>query len=209
MGTITSLFKFGMVSGSPKVTFTGTGAVANTAGTTDYPLKSPLAGYRPIDLQYNCAAASGSSRLIYARTVGTVANSGGFESVRAYSLAKAAVSQMHGLHGTAEISTAGSITGEACGVRATIATITGLTLNTGHYMAIRLDSDLTSVLTGVPAAAFIGVYDVGAQHMPNFLYIDSSASSIKTGTTASTAAGCLKVNDGGTVKYIQLFTTAT
>jgi hypothetical protein len=82
-------------------------------------------------------------------------------------------------------------------------------LSGGNLVALRLDSDLSSAVTGLTAAAFIGCYDVQSTKMPFFAYIDASATGIKTGTTGGTAAGCLKVLDGGTTKYIQLFSAVS
>jgi hypothetical protein len=203
------LFDIKVFKGIPKMTLTCMGASKNDESTSCYHLKSAVADTRLFDLQMNDASTSGDSRVIYARKLNSAINAAGGEAIRAYLLVSAATGGAHGIHATAEVTTGGSVSGEIAGVRATIATAASLTLASGHLLSLRLDSALETAVTGVTKNAFIGCYDVGTYHVLNFLYIDASASGVTTGTTASTAAGCLKVMHNGTQKYVQLFSTAT
>lgn len=184
---------------------TGGGATNGSGGA--YP-QYASANTSVLDLRGEHLAA-GTGRMIYARYRAKTSNVSG-DAVRAYAEALGvAATDVHGLHATAQVSAAGSIAGLMAGVRATAAVVTGLTLSGGNLMALRLDSDLSSAVTGLTACAYVGLYDVTATKMPFFLYIDASATGCKGATTAATAAGTLKVNDGGTTKYIQLWGAAS
>lgn len=138
------------------------------SSTDSDPIVSSVADTRFIEAYFKSLATSGDNRGLYLRM--DFAAVGGGDGARIYALAKAAIATMQGLHATAQIATGGSITGLIDGVRATLATSSGLTLSGGSAYALRVDSDLGSAVTGMTKAAFFGVSDVnGTNKMPLFM----------------------------------------
>jgi hypothetical protein len=152
--------------------------------------------------------ASGTSRIVYARLRAKTSCASG-EAVRAYAEAMTAVTDVHGLHATAQVSAGGSVTGEMAAVRATVAAVSGLTLSAGTLAALRLDSDLSSAVTGMTTVAWIALTELQSNKVPFLLATDFSSGGCIGATTGATAGGTLKVSINGTTKYIQLFNSAS
>lgn len=176
------------------------------SSSDNQPVESSVADTRFFEMFANVAATSGDNRGAYLRTHFT--GGGGGETLRAYSVAMAAVATMHGAHVTGEIGAAGSISGLLAGLRATLATATGLTLTAGSASALRLDSDLASTVANMTVAAFIALADNGAQKMPFFLDLTGVVSAATsawrgTGTVSGFTLGGLRVKmPDGSVGYI-------
>ena len=151
------------------------------------------------------SATSGDNRGLYWKHDLTGAGASG-DAGRFYGVAKAAVANIQGLHATGQIGAAGSVSGEVVGVRATAATSTGLTLSGGSMYALRIDSDLSSAVTGLTTAAMIGIYDVnGTNKMPYFLHFDASATSVIAADTSNLPAAAtykIKCRVGSTDFYL-------
>lgn len=151
------------------------------------------------------SATSGDNRGLYWKHDLTGAGASG-DAARFYGVAKAAVANIQGMHATGQIGTAGSVTGEVVGARATAATSTGLTLSGGTMYALRVDSDLSSAVTGLTTAAFIGIHDVnGTNKMPYFLDFDASATACIAADTSNLPAAAthkIKCRVGGTDFYL-------
>lgn len=160
-------------------------------------------------------ATTGDLRASYNKMY--VAGAGGSgDAVRAYALAEAAAATLHGIHATAEVNKGTGVTGEAAGVRATVASATGLTLSGGTYAPLRLDSSLKSAL-GATDLSWIYMADLESNKITNFLNlaaVDTDAMYIAAGTSANSAGksdGCaaqkvLKCKVNGATVYIPVFT---
>lgn len=176
----------------------------------------PSAGYptytgtsnKLLDLRAIFSTAAGDNRVIYARAQYTGTTAQG-EAGRFYAEGKSTITSIHGIHATGQVSAGGSIVGEIVGARVTLATATGLTLSGGTAYALRIDSDLVSAVTGLTACAAIGVIDGQTNKMPVLIHFDSSATGMIGATTAATAAGTIKVNHAGTIKYLQMYSSAS
>lgn len=150
------------------------------SSTNNDPIVSDKADTRFIEAYFKSMATSGDNRGLYLRM--DFAAVGGGDGARIYALAKAAIGTMQGLHATAQIATGGSITGLIDGIRATIATSSGLTLSGGSAYALRVDSDLASAVTGMTKAAFLNFTDLNdTNKMP--LFADFSGLSKGDGAT--------------------------
>lgn len=132
------------------------------SSTDNKALDSNLANINFMHAYFDSQATSGDNRGFYLRMKHSGAGGGG-EALRAYSIANAALGTMHGAHVTAEVGAAGSISGLIAGMRATLGVATGLTLSAGSAYALRVDSDLASVVTGMTKAAYMNFAQVGAQ----------------------------------------------
>jgi hypothetical protein len=161
-------------------------------------------------------ATTGDNRASYNKLY--VAGKGGSgEAVRAYALAEAAAVTLHGIHATAEVNKGTGVTGEAAGVRATVASATGLTLSGGTYAPLRLDSSLKSAL-GATKLSWVYMEDLESNKIPLFLnmpVVDTDAMFVAAGTGANSAAlagggvaaKVLKCNINGTDYWLPLFSS--
>jgi hypothetical protein len=140
----------------------------------------------------------------------------GGDAVRAYALTTTKPAALHGIHATAEVNAGTGVTGEAAGVRATVASATGLTLSGGTYAPLRLDSSLKSAL-GATDLSWIYTEDLETNKIGNFLNMavaDTDTMYISAGTSANSAGksdGCaaqkvLKCKVNGATVYIPVFT---
>jgi len=116
--------------------------------------------------------ATGDNRGLYMRF--ELAGGGGGECARFRTLVTSAVETAHGAHVTGELGTGGSISGLLAGLRATLASVSGLTVSGGTLCALRLDSFLESSIAGATKAGYLGFFDVGTYKAPNFAFFDSS-----------------------------------
>jgi len=137
---------------------------------------------------YLTFTGTGDNRGLYMQTVFGAASGG--ESARFYSLARGAVGTFHGVHATAQIDATGSVSGECAGVRATAATLAGLTLSAGTIASLIVDSDLASDVASMTKASFLRFADNGAQKMP--LFADFAGF-----TTADNTTALLRYKAGG------------
>jgi len=134
-----------------------------------------------LDLRAIFSGNSGDSRVIYARGHYTGTGAQG-ESVRGYShVMGTGATSVHGGHFTGQVSAGGTVTGQLCGARATLATDSGLTLTTGTGHVLQLNSDLASAW-GSGASAIIGVNDLQSNKIA---YLLDSSLGVDSGTGTS------------------------
>lgn len=168
---------------------------------------------------YTNSATSGDSRAVYAKLTLTGASGMGGEAGRFYALTSGKPDSLHGVHATAQVLGGTGVAGEAAGLRATIASTTGLTLSAGTYAALRLDSDLNSALNATDAS-WIYITDLQSNKIGMFINaptVDTSTMYIAAGTSAGSAGksdGCaaqkvLTCKIGGSLVYIPVFTQNT
>lgn len=196
--------------------FTSDGSIDN--GTSSSPISYTTAD----NLSQNymtTSTTSGDSRASYNKLILTGASGQSGEAVRAYATTTGKPDAIHGIHATAEVSGGTGVAGEAAGVRATIASATGLTLSAGTYAPLRLDSSLKSAL-GATDASWVYIADLESTKIGNFINmatVDTSTMYIAAGTSAGSAGksdGCaaqqvLKCKINGATVYIPVFTQNT
>lgn len=121
---------------------------------------------------YSSTATSGDVRAMYLKLwVGGAGGSG--EALRSYSLATvASVTQLHGAHITGELNAGTGVSGQCVGVRATVASATGLTVGTGQYVGVRIDSSFKSAM---PASWAIEVYELESNKFGYFLNVTGTS----------------------------------
>jgi hypothetical protein len=111
---------------------------------------------------FKYTAASGTARGMYLITKLAKAGTGSGECIRARTTVSAALTgaiSVHGVHAESRLLSGGSVSGETCGIRATLAAESGATATAGTHYALRLDSDLGVTSTAL-TAAYIGIADV-------------------------------------------------
>lgn len=175
-------------------------------GTSSRPATSTASG-KYLDVYYQTSHTSGDARTAYLwLKMSGVGNSG--EALRAYTLVTGATTAAHGAHITGQIDTAGSVTGEICGVRATFATTTGLTLSGGTAAVLRMDTDLSSAVTGLTSASYIYMEDLNASNkLALFIKgVNLNTSMFGASTGVTTISKHLKCNIEGTDYYLPLCT---
>lgn len=115
-------------------------------------------------------------------------------------------------------------TGIAGGTWGYLELASGGNVNVGGGLVSQVDVPSGATITTVAAGVLIKTNDLGGTHTGNavgiyvpgpgagtfdqFLQLGASTG-MTTGTTGATAAGCLKVMDGSTQKYIQLFSAVS
>lgn len=139
-------------------------ARGTTAGTAH------TAAKKEIDVQ-GSNSGTGDYRAFYGKIILTHASSGSGDAVRGYILTTGGAQAMRGGQFTAEVSTAGSVTGLAVGVEGHIAVTSGLTLNAGTYACIDAETNNESSLLGVTDAAHIRIHDAGTYGMKNIIQL--------------------------------------
>jgi hypothetical protein len=193
--------------------FTSDGKQVN--GTSAAPITATTAG-NGAQTYFTSSTTSGDSRASYNKLFVTGAGGSG-EAVRAYALATKAAGTLHGVHATAEVNAGTGVTGEAAGVRATVASATGLTLSGGTYAPLRLDSSLKSAL-GATKLSWVYMEDLETNKIPLFMnmpVVDTDAMFVAAGTgansaavsTGGVAAKVLKCNINGTDYWLPLFSS--
>jgi hypothetical protein len=173
-----------------------TTAPSTVSGTTAFPLGrateagSATAGYVTIELfKVNCniviyksltaaeevsriwvttSATSGTLRNLSIRSFFTGAGTATGEALRVYTQTDVSVSNIHGIHSTAQLgaegaASVGAVTGQAAGVRATIGIGLTNTAGTGTIAALRCDSYFLSTAANA-ASSFIYLMDVGTSY---------------------------------------------
>jgi len=136
------------------------------------PIESVDADVHFVHFDFRHTGGSGDNRGLYMRF--ELAGGGGGECARLRTLVTSAVATAHGAHVTGEIGTGGSISGMLGGLRATLATVSGLTVSGGNLCALRLDGFLESSVAGATKAGYLGLFEAGTYKVPNFAFFDSS-----------------------------------
>lgn len=151
-------------AGYEKVLTAG-GATSGTSGAYNVYAGTSV---KVLDLRGKFSTAAGDNRIVYARGqyAGTTAQG---EAVRAYSEIQSTADSVHGVHATAEVSTGGSVTGQAVAVRATAATITGLTLSAGALYAITAQTNNVSTALNMTDSAHIRIEDLSTYGMKSII----------------------------------------
>lgn len=116
-------------------------------------------------------SGTGDYRAFYGKITLTHASAGSGDAVRGYILTTGGAQAMRGGQFTAEISTAGSVTGLAVGVEGHIAVASGLTLNAGTVACVDVETNNESSLLGVTDAAHIRIHDAGTYGMINIIQL--------------------------------------
>jgi hypothetical protein len=180
-------------------------------GTATSPIAVTTAGN--ISESYaTTSATTGDTRLSYNKLTFTSTGSG--ETLRAFSVVTGAsgatAGTINGAHISAEINGAGTISGAANAIRATLG---GTDASPGGTLAVlQLDTNYT-VNASLPAtAAFIRVSDSGSAtgEVPNLFNIESgpAATIVSTGTVGGTAKA-IKILIAGVAHYITIGTSVT
>ena len=190
-----------------KVSGTGDATITFSTSAVQYPVYTGTAN-KILDIRALFTTASGDNKLGYFRAqyAGTTAQG---EAVRAYAEVNSTATSVHGVAATGQVSAGGSIVGEVAGVRATAAVVTGLTLSGGELFSLRLDSDLSSAVTGLTSAAYLGIFDVQSTKMPQLMAIDGSATGCLSASNGNATAGTIKILVGGVQKYIQMYSSVS
>lgn len=121
---------------------TSNGASASTTslflgcGTNAGPALTAVANKNLVDLRMKTTATSGDNRNIYTRTEFGGAGVSG-ESVRANSVITAAAATVHGVHGSIDVQTGGSVTGLGVGLRGGLIVRNSAMAANGTYAAIQ------------------------------------------------------------------------
>jgi hypothetical protein len=131
---------------------------ATSGASAGYPVYTGTSE-KVLDIRAKFTTAAGTNRAIYIQTNynGTTAQG---ESVRAYSQITSTATSVHGVYATAEVSTAGSVVGQAIAGRFTAATVTGLTLSAGSLYAITAQTDNVSSALSMTDSAHIRIEDL-------------------------------------------------
>lgn len=178
-------------------------ASSETTDATAYTSAKSLANIRGTN------SGTGDFRAVYARISLTHASGGSGEAVRGYGIANGGVTACRGAHLTGEVGTGGSVVGLLTGATVQFTTASGLTLSGGTAACLDLVSDLSSAVTGMTVTSFIRCSENQTNKLPSFVFFDSSATGCIGATTAATAAGTIKVNHAGTIKYLQMYSAAS
>lgn len=177
-------------------------ASSETTDATAYTAAKSLVNIRGTN------SGTGDFRAVYGKIILSGAGGSG-DALRGYASTTAAASALRGAHLTAEVGTAGSVSGCAYGATIQLTTVSGLTLSGGTVACLELVSDLSSSISGVTKQSFIRLAELQSSKVGFFLEIPASVTGCMTGTTADTAAGTLKVDHNGTTKYIQLYSSVS
>lgn len=141
----------------------------------------------------------------------TAAGSG--DAVRAYHtvLAGVAAAGAHGLHSSVSFNAGASVTGLACGLRATLDFAANTASPDGTYCALQVDSNIGANIT-LPAgsSSFIRVADNGAVRIANLFETPAAANGTLLAAHITEAmTHSLKFIAGGTAMYIMCTNDAT
>jgi hypothetical protein len=176
--------------------------VKRGSGASDYMqvVMAPVSGYIPAytaakNMLYLRGTNSGTGdfQAVYGRVNVSHASAGSADALRGYATTTGGAIALRGAHLTAEISTAGSVTGLATGVTAQVTTASGLTLNTGSIYCVNAITNNESSLLGVPDSAHIRIADEGTYGMTNIL----SLGTIVGRSTSASALGPYTYVSGG------------
>jgi hypothetical protein len=177
-------------------------------GTSPNPISVTQAGN--ISSSYGTTSATtGDTRLSYQRLAFTSTGSG--ETLRAFSVVTGAnaatAGTINGAHISTSINTAGTISGAANAIRATLG---GSATTPGGTLAfLQLDTDYSSNVTLGAASSFIRVTDSGSQtgEVQNLINIETgpAATVAPTATAVATVAKAIKVRIAGTDYYVPAY----
>jgi hypothetical protein len=176
------------------------------AGNSTTALSTSTADKNFVGLFTKSTATSGDSRGIYAKHYIEGAGGAG-EAGRFYTMVTAAAAQAHGAHITGQLDTGGQVTGQLCGLRATLATKTGLTIAGGSYAACRIDTDLNSSLAGATQSTIFDVRELQSNKVGYFMTTTGLTGCTKGSAPGAVADGLL-VSLNGTDYYIGLHATS-
>lgn len=201
--------------GTQLLGYDSAGLPQGTFGSSSAPITKTATGNLFNFYQTN-SVTSGDVRNVYSKLTLTGATGVSGEAGRFYTLASGKPTAMHGIHATAEISGGTGVAGMAAGLRGTVASATGLTLNAGTYAPLRLDSSLKSALNAA-AASWIYMEDLESSKIGLFFngaVVDTSSMYVASGTSAGSAGDTTKCNAqrvltcrvNGALVYIPVFT---
>lgn len=160
-----------------------------------------------LEFRLKNVAPAGDVRGLYLRhKIGGAAASG--EAARIYTEAVGALAQMHGAHITGQVSSGGSVTGQAVGGRVTLATASGLTLSGGGYHVLRLDTDLNSALSGVTKSSLIYMAELQTNKVANLFCTEGTVGPFAANTHAIDSHALAYIatcNINGTPCYLPFF----
>ena len=219
------------LTGEPRIDLSScTVATANTdggilkGGTSAAPITEDTANMKFVSLYFDDGATSGDARGIYNRLYITGAGGGG-ESLRSYTDVTAAGATAHGAHISLGFGTAGSVTGQGIGVRATLhMPATALSASNVTYAPLQAEvwSDAATsdpagnklslirlVNGGAEAGAAAVDDDAAVIEFVGFTAADGNMLAIKAAGAAPNVTASARVRwIDGTYKYIYLGDTA-
>lgn len=158
------------------------------------------------------ARDTGDARAGYFRLYQKTAAGSG-DALRAYHtvLASTAAANAHGLHASVSFNAGASVTGLACGMRATLDFVTNTASPNGTYCALQVDSNVGANIT-LPAASssFIRVADNGSVKIANLFQLPAASNgTILAAHTTESMTHSIKILGGGTAYYIMCTNDAT
>lgn len=160
----------------------------------------------------NVARSTDDTRTGYFRLYEAVDSASG-DALRAYNTVLAGITATgaHGFHASVSFNAGASVTGLACGLRATLDFAANTASPNGTYCALQVDSNIgTGITPPAGSTSFIRVANNGAVAVPNLLEMPApSNGSIFAAHTTQTMSHSIKFIAGGTAYYIMCTDAAT
>jgi len=183
------------------------------SGSATSPTPINTANSNGIGLWLKSSAATGDARAIYARMYLNGATGG--EAIRAFATASttnvATGGTMNGIHATASINAASSISGAANAGRFTLGAAAESRTLSGALSSIQLDSDIGAGNTLPTVHGFLRVTDSGSVRLSNLAVIPAAANGtmFAAHTTQAMTHSIRIVNAAGTAFYVMCTDAAT
>lgn len=191
----------------PNFVLAGAGYAGSTGALSTFLESGENKHFMDFRLKNTYPAATVRGMYLRVRSYGA-ASSG--EAIRAYYESYGTQGTSHGIHATMSVcKTGAAITGGAYGIRATLDTLTGLTLTTsGTYAALRLDTNLNSSLASVAKSSMIYMEEIQSSKVGYTIHTVGTGCGVAANThsiDSHALAYVMKCHINGVDAWIPLF----